>query len=362
MMNSGGKKILVIGAEPGSGSTLGPIASRMKHHVRIHCSPRAVGVFREFGLRPEVVEDPKNRAEAFTIVRSLLNEFNPDVVLSTLLGPVDTSLDRAAARVCAKQGRNHVAVLDSWMNLDSRFDKKKNRFVNTPSIIAVPDAYTRKDLVAIGIPEKKVVITGHPFFDEIKRRADDKRKAVKNKRICFLLQPLTHLASEGVNTYGYTEHSVVEMFFEALNELPLPPESFEIVLREHPRKPSDYSIPRNLAHRTHISAEGSGWDLVNRCDVVVGMSSTLLIYTFLAAIPTIVAQPGLTPDCDPNMLTDNAILPNTDTPLKLKREMARALTDPIYQRDPGTEKKRAAFPLEGVNSEHIIQIIERICE
>lgn len=357
------KKVLVIGAEPGSGSTLGPVIRRMSFHVDVCSSTRAAGIFQEFGFNPIVYSDPYSRVEADNIMRTLLHRFSPDVVLSTLLGAEDTSLDRAAARVCCLDGRKHVAVLDSWMNLGCRFNRKKENFINIPAFIAVPDSYTFNELVALGLPESNLVVTGHPFFDEITRRVVDHNQQKRLKRIGFILQPLSALVGMGSDILpGYTESSVIAMFFDALNSLPLSHDSFEAVLREHPRRLSKYEVPSDVDFCTFVSREGSGWEFVNHCDVVVGMCSTLLVYAFLAAIPTVVAQPGIGKVLDPNILTRHGILPNSDTPAKLKREIELALTDSSYQLGPETERKRAKFPMSGTNSKNIIQIIERECE
>lgn len=349
--------VLVIGAEPGSGSTLGPVVLRWPERMIVCCTPRAAGVFRELGVEPEHCHDPADRDEAAGVVQQMLERYRPDVVVSTLLGPEERSLDRAAVRCCRERGVRHVAVLDSWSHILSRFDRTSDGGFVLPTVIAVPDALTKAQLCAAGISEQRIVFTGHPFFDEITPRSELVRN--RPRRICFLLQPLRGLAAEGhPESAVYTEYDATELFFQALSGIS-DPDGIDIILKEHPRRSSCYRIPTDMPHKVSvIRDEAGGWQVVQSADLVVGMSSTLLVYAFLANIPVVVTQPGLSANEDPNILTRYGMVVNASTVECLRRELRDALNRPGYQQDSAALAARAAFPLDRSNCGRLLQCIK----
>lgn len=349
--------VLVFGAEPGSGTTLGPVVRRASGKIVVCCTPRAAGVFRELGVEPDHCCDPADQLEAIGVVLQMLERYRPDVVVSTLLGPADSSLDRTAVHCCSERGVRHVAVLDSWSHILSRFDRHRNGGFLLPTTIAVPDSLTKAQLCAASIPEQRIVVTGHPFFDEITPRSGQLRN--RPRRICFLLQPLRSLADAGhLESIGYTEYEAAELFFQALAGVKVP-DGIRILLKEHPRRTSCYNIPENFPHEVQvIRDEPGGWEVVQSADLVVGMSSTLLVYAFLANIPVVVTQPGLLAGEDPNILTRYGMLVNASTVESLRRELLDALNRPSYQQDPATVTARAAFPLDKNNCGRLLQCIK----
>ncbi|HMM38710.1 MAG TPA: hypothetical protein PKB11_08125 [Desulfovibrio sp.] len=350
-------KALFLAAEPGGATTLGPVAARLPG-APVYASSRAAPGFAEFGVRARVLPDPSGPEEGMGVVRDLLERHRPDVLVGSLLGPPETSLDRAAARVLSGLPTRHLAVLDSWMHLDLRFDRRDGRFVHLPDIVALPDGFVFQEMVDLGFPAERLAVTGHPFFDDI---APHPRSGVgsRPRRLGFLLQPLAGLVEAGhVPHPGYTETEAVRLFFEALElageQLP----EVEILLREHPRRDSRYEIPAAFRSRVRVSREGGGWEFTRGLDAVAGMSGTLLVYSFLAGQPTVVCQPGLTQTPDPNILTRFGMTPNADTAGRLARELTAALTDPAYQLDETARKARDRFPLDGGNCGRILALME----
>ena len=356
------KNILIIGSEPGSGSALGPISKRLQYNIEVYCTERASKIFHdEFNIPCTAIQEPTDNIQANKIINDILDIHQPSIVVSTLLGNHETSLDHAAGRVCEQKKIKHIAILDSWVNLESRFNKKGKHFIGLPTITAVPDQFTYSDLLRIGIPSKKLIVTGHPFWDEIRRKV--RKYNSKKRQIGFLLQPLYWLIhkTESVNP-GYTELSVTKIFFEALDLLEYSEQFIKIILREHPRRNSNYLIPEKYKQKVLISKEGSGWEFVEKCDLVVGMSSTLLLHSFLATIPTIISQPGISNESDQNILTKNGVLTNTTTPESLAIEIQKALTEESFQLDRVSEQYRKKFPTNGDISNQIIRIIKKLSQ
>lgn len=353
----GKKQILIVGWEPGSGSTLGPVIKRLNkplYDCKVICSHRSFQTFEPFTTDLESIEDSLNSCEAEVKINYMHQNRNFDTVLSTLLGDYDTSLDRTSLRVSVKKGIRHIAIIDSWTCLDERIDNNGEEFINIPSIIGVPDEFTRDEYINMGIPLDRISVTGHPFFDEIIVR--ESAPINKKKKLILLLQPLEWLNSHFGANYGYVESDFVGVFFSALQMLRMKKSSIEITIREHPRRKSNYSIPDCYNDYVSFSSEGDGWKDILGSDVVIGMSSTLLVYSFLARIPTIVVQPELTGK-DPCALSKFGILDNCGDVDKLATELEKAIEAKAYQMDSLSQSARKKFKMDGNCSQRVIDLL-----
>jgi hypothetical protein len=352
-------RAIFIAAEPGGATTLAPVARRLDPEPPIYCPARCAPGFSNLGLHPTVLPDPGDAAEALAVVRCLVEQRRPQVVVTSLLGPPDTSLDRAAARLLAKGGPAHLAVLDSWTLLAERFDRDGGGFTNLPSAVALPDAFTRDELAGLGFPAERLAVTGHPFFDEIVP-AQRPRPLGRPPRVGFLLQPFTELVRLGhLPSPGYAEAQAAAVFFAALEQAGPDFARSSILLREHPRRKSVYTVPEHLRGRTSVSSSRDGWEFTMTLDVVVGMNSTLLLYAFLAGIPTLTCQPGPDPLPEPCILQRFGLVSDSPTPASLAKGLSWALS-PDFQLDPVSMAGRRRFPRDGQCCARVIKLMEAL--
>lgn len=356
-------KVVFIASEPGSATTLGPIAQRMRSLTNsspylIFASDRAFSGLKARDLYCIRLTDVSNRQQADFCLKEILSSSEAEVVISTLLGPPETSFDYAARRVCQKMGVRHVVVLDSWMNLESRFAMDTDLTDPCPSIVSVPDHLVRNELMSLGLSQDRIVVTGHPQFDHIRPIKRNLFSNSKNFRICFILQPLSRLIeNDNAIDCGYSEAQALDLFFTSVEALDPNLASLDITLREHPRLPSCYKLPTTYPYRINISKGGEGWDIVKTCQVVVGMSSTLLLFSWLAEIPTLITQPGLTQTPDPNILTRYGLVPNAQSVSELTFLLNKAIYEPDFQNDIFSKQWRSNFPLEGSSCDRVIALL-----
>lgn len=341
------QRILAVGAEPGSANTLGPILRKLSCPFLLLSGQTARQGFESYGLTPIVPPAAESREAADRLIEERILDFKPSLLICTTVGRQDTSFDHAAMRVAHKQGLRHIAILDSWMNLETRFHFDGGKLAYYPDLVAVPDNFLAQKLQELGIPEKHISITGHPYFDELEARNPEK---IKKGLVLFLLQPLAGLVRTGsCPPVGYTETDVVNLLFSALKGNK---QVKELILREHPRLNSEYTIPKGLSYKVSVSKDGDVWELVEQAELVIGMSSTVLVYSYLARVPTLVSQPNLL-NQDPNILTERSIVPNCDTVEKLREKITKAFICPSFQED---DTKRKAFLHDGRCVQRVIEL------
>jgi hypothetical protein len=200
-----------------------------------------------------------------------------------------------------------VAVLDFWSNYSARFRNGSNGVLELPSAIAIMDARAHSEMVAEGFPAERLVVTGQPAFDaietfraawsETKRREARKRLSVEMgcKAVLFVSQPLSEMAwLTGSVGAAIDEREILDRVAASLEEIAAT-DATEIVLavRPHPRQQLEQSdLPSGSHVRVMLAANGEPWPAVLAADVVVGMTSVLLVEACLLGCTVVSVQPG----------------------------------------------------------------------
>ncbi|MCB0337466.1 MAG: hypothetical protein KDD62_14215, partial [Bdellovibrionales bacterium] len=145
--------------------------------------------------------------------------------------------------------------------------------------------------------------------DLVKRRGiiDELNLDPNRKVVTFFSQPLSLKGS-----FPYNEFEVLDLIVSALQPLE---DTFQLVVKDHPRAAT-------LAE-PHVSyglytAEYPADDLFVVSDVVLGMSTTQLMYAALLGIPSFSIQPGQGSETDCNLLTRLKRTPVIQSDLELR--------------------------------------------
>jgi len=177
-----------------------------------------------------------------------------------------------------------ISGLDSWVNYGGRlirFDKPV--FADRTMVI---DKKSFDALQRLGIPVGTIEIVGQPFFDDFCDQNHRKRKQRTGKFV-FASQPIKRYFG---NSLGFNEHSVLKDFLTTLT--PPPPEFKTLSIRLHPENTRDEfcQLVKNAPIDSRVD-----YDLEWRdAELIVSMSSTLLILGRLLDIPAISYRPGCT--------------------------------------------------------------------
>lgn len=331
-------RILAGTSPPGGATCLFPVVKEL--HRRADVELQVIGhshsaeIFHEQGI--EFIDLDKNGDNPVTeaTAQEIVSRYAPDLIMTGVFGPIEGGLDYWLIRAAQRQGVRSFGILDAWMNYAMRFADpvSGDPVAYLPDRLAVMDDQTVEELAAEGIPGHRVCVTGHPFLPLVRQRAQDRAARIRHRKdlgarpadrlVVFFSEPLRWGAQEGLNEpVGYDEFDAFKLLEAGLAQST---EGDILVVREHPRHAS-LQLPDRIDHTRVI--QGGQWkmlDLMQAADIVVGMSSTVLVYAYLMGQKVLVIQPGLRPDRDCNMLTRRGILPNLQT----TAEVARALAEP----------------------------------
>lgn len=242
---------------------------------------------------------------------SLLERFAPTlIVVGTSENTESLGLD--LIRVGRQHGIITVGVIDGAANAAWRFaGTTENPLAYAPDWVLVPDEMVRQNYLALGLCDERVVVAGHPHYDQVQAAwsglSAQGRAAVRARLfpnagerpvVTFIAEISTGLdPGQYVKDASYTLQGrgrsarrtdvVIEELLDALAKLPCRP---YCVLRLHPKNTLDEFAPY-IPEFDQVSHLEKAWDVVFSSDLVVGMSSHLLIESAILRRPTLSILP-----------------------------------------------------------------------
>jgi hypothetical protein len=266
-----------------------------------------------------------------------------------------------------------LAVLDSWCNYELRFSgpSTRERWRYLPDLIAVMDEQARAELIRLGVDERQVIVTGHPGLDEIpeliqagpRLREKVSRRLEVDSESCWIL----FISENGEEVYaefpdlhlGYTEVDVFRMLYPVVRSLPAQ-SRLTFIVRRHPgeflpKYPSEAGVPSWM--RYDESGENPR-ELVLSADIVVGISSTLLLEAYLMSKRVISVQPCMKGE-DPFILTRMGLVPLVRNREELEIALIEAL-QPVLARCSSAENAWMEFLLDGRATARVVHALESL--
>ena len=154
-----------------------------------------------------------------------------------------------------------------------RFSTGTDDLVYLPDKVCVMDERAKKDMIAEGIPEDRIIVTGNPYFehftDGITNNNEDKYKFL------FISQPISTLPD---TSYQFTEYEVLEGVCTVLEKLPT---DYHLSIRLHPRD-DIHKYERFLSNRITLSNEDILEKDLSQSRTIIGMCSPVLMQAALA--------------------------------------------------------------------------------
>jgi len=304
-------RVVAVASDAGGANAVAPVirALRVQEQVEVHALAHqsAATVWKDWRLSCERLP----RAIPTSLATARLRDVSL-LLTGTSAAPIDCEKKFIAA--ARASGIPSLAVLDFWSNYAERFSDARGRLIYLPDRIAVMDTDARDAMIAAGIPPDRLVVTGQPAFDELadlrRRFTPTQRRMIRiNSRVpsnallvLFVSQPLVRLfGTDATNPRcpGYDERSAFSAVVSALEEIAAQSErDVVLIVRQHPKeRVGQWRQAQSEQIRIDVLHEHSPRQVMLAADLVVGMTSTLLVEACLLGCVTVSLQPNLrTPD------------------------------------------------------------------
>jgi hypothetical protein len=329
-------RALVMARDAGAAAALSPVARALIREGRLGVSivafGQAAGVFRERGLPVLSFSESPTQEQ----IESLLAREGARVVLTGT--SMQAAEDAAFWDAARRAGIPSIALVDHWCNYSERFTSEAP-FDSVPDTIAVMDEAAAAALQAEGCPPGLLLVTGQPHFDEVIRDSATLSKTeVRQELDVDSGRTLLVFASEPQGRYygnslGYNEQDALRALLESAAEVA--PDA-EVVVKLHPLEaPDAFSDLPETERRVAVRVVRAypPEHLIRAADVILGMTSVLLLEAVLTGVPTISIRPGGNEDHFLSVHADKIV--SVTDPKALPEVLERALSQKVLEAPRG---------------------------
>lgn len=295
----------------------------------------------------------KNRGVLFTEVtadadaESLLREVDPRCVMTGTAENPET-LGLRLIDAAHEAGIPSVGFIDALMSAAYRFSgSTRDPLAHAPDWLLVPDSNTLEAFAVLGYQRQRIAICGHPQYEQTRvlaaQWASEGGPQEFRRRLFPELDPgrqLIVFVSEGIPRFGQISGRVsydfgfqgrginkgrtriiFEEVLDAVAELSCQP---YVIFRAHPTENvENYAEYQPEIHG--ISSDGSPLELVYAADLVIGMTSMLLLEAALLGRPTLAVLAHAS-EADWLPSVRNGLTPHVQYRLDLRKLMPKLLS------------------------------------
>jgi hypothetical protein len=349
------KKILLFSRDPGGANTIIPLIDPLLekgYAVTLFGKDVALRKYETAGLEGVDIMSVIDSVTPDSVVGFLRSE-PPDIVITGTSADDFTEkyLWQAAEELCIPS----LAILDQWTNYGIRFspyavaDIREYELSKThpylPTRIIAMDDHAKTEMVAEGLPKGRIVICGQPYFETLFAAVGDSEAGVRFCKanavdpadyvVVFASEPIRLTYGTKGEQWGYTEHSIFSSLVRGLETVAENASNRKIVvvIRPHPKENRDGLcdiIRQSGKIRWLVDTESSPWALINRADLVCGMSSMFLIESVILCRPTLSIQIGLNRE-NSFILDRRGIMKSILTETELQEQLHRTIIDGVQQ-------------------------------
>ncbi|MBT3389865.1 MAG: hypothetical protein HN413_05590 [Chloroflexi bacterium] len=303
--------ILAVAHDPGGAAALKPVLlalGKRSDTILVTLVRNRVSFFDGVGISIENYKPGElSFAQLCEWAFAQLNKYAPDLLLTATSGKA--SVERAFIRTAHQRGIPCLTVLDSWTNYIQRFLEPGETRLSLsvlPDTIAVIDDFAAQEMYALGFPQEILCITGQPALDELFRwghSPEARQSQILIRRryglfpeiplIVFISQPIEAMYPPNTPAYrGYTEVDVLKDIMKAVSALS--PRPF-LLVKPHPKENHTKFMPlfEGNASSAIVSTESSTEALVQAAELVIGMTSIVLVQGLLLGRKVLSYQPDL---------------------------------------------------------------------
>lgn len=316
-----GRRILVVSRDPGGTNAILPLIAPLQalgNELKVYGKDAALSIYRKQNIdcADICVAIPSGTQEE---TDEFVRKTRPDLILTGTSSEdfTERHLWKAAERV----GITSFAVLDQWTNYRLRLISEGGNPMNgavsseliVPSYFFIMDEFAKEEMCALGIDRNKLVVSGQPFFDYIRKTGDkvtpqeveELRRELTGSEggqvFVFASQPIASIHRQNgmpEDYWGYTEETVLNSVVKTLSIVTRDlATEVKLVLRLHPKDEVEAykSVVGTLPSSIKVVVD-RGTDsnlLLKASDLIIGMFSMLLLEAAILERPFISVQIGL---------------------------------------------------------------------
>ena len=302
-------KIVVICGDPGGANAIVPVIKQLhsekKGQILFFAYRQAIDIM----LKNDIAFSALNEKISDSVILELLRRNRPAIVVTgTSFDPIGLEIKFIhAARILKIPC---LSILDHWCLYSLRFSGENGDQKYIPDKIAIMDEIAFCEMVAEGFHPDTLVITGHPAFDALTEYklhfTNEKRQMIRSGFpvhsnelfIVFLSEPISQIWGEDESDpkfVGYTEKSVLTNLVAVLEQISQDcNKPIVLLIRPHPReKTGAYQKITSNTIRIIISDNDNPREIVMASDLVIGMTTVLLVEACYLGCIVVSIQPGL---------------------------------------------------------------------
>jgi hypothetical protein len=343
------KNILVFAREAGGAAAVAPVCHAMIKEgwsVLLLAKDHGLGVFQKHGL--DCIDFPVFDVDR---LRVLLGErFNklPDIIFTsaTSLPSIDMT-ERYLWRWGQDNDIPTVGIVDQWQNYTLRFSgpSKDEHLAYLPDRIFVMDKLAKRDMIREKISANKIIVTGQPAFDKIKSQcsilSSDTEQLRRRLNIAsgaiVVLFIAESLSKDFGNSLGYNEQSTLRFLGTALEKISMEKRiNVELLIKLHSENNYDefkWALSLWPSAKKQIIENGfSAYEAITISDIIIGMTSIMLVEAARSGKPVISLQLGSCLESQ-LILTRVEAIPYITKESEAVATIERLITDSNYKRD-----------------------------
>jgi hypothetical protein len=316
-----GRRILIFSRDPGGTNAIMPLIEPLRafgNEVIVYGKDAALSIYRKQNIDCSNILDsiPSGTQEE---TDEFVRRTRPDLIVTGTSSEDFT--ERHLWKAADRAEITSFAVLDQWTNYRLRLiseggDPMNERATSeliVPSFFFIMDEFARKEMCALGIDREKLVVSGQPFFDYIRKTGDRfttgeigrLRREITGTRgglmFVFASQPIASIHRKNgmaEDYWGYTETTVLKSVAGCLSKLTEEMAvKVTLVLRLHPKDESnvyqDALATSSNSIKVVVDRETDSSLLLKAADLIIGMFSMLLLEAAILERPFISVQIGL---------------------------------------------------------------------
>lgn len=366
------KRVLALSKDHGSAQTIVPVVAALKekkHAVSLLLPNGCNAVATMSGLACEALDDQAFSFAPETYIAEVFDEANVALLLtgsSLAIGGRPETPEQYAIREARRRNIPSVAVLDYWGMYEERFCSNNGSVDHTllPDVLCALDQRCREDLLRLGVPTDRVVITHNPWLDSVVRhsyRPPPPSKLQNNLgwRVVFVSQPLKKYRQAGRPSL---QHKLLESLVNALPHVGF----HRVLVWKHPAELVEQwqSCGRfNSANVEVCLTEERSPTLLAHVDLVVSVHSTTAFEALHLGTPCLSLRMGLPV---PQLYIDELGLSKTINSQEELRVFLGAVSPYKLRRQLGVRSKywceKGLFFSDGKATDRVMAVVLRLIE